>query len=44
MDEEFLAESLVIYIKKETASTFNTNSLIGDFEFMKKQWAQLFWK
>ncbi|XP_015964563.1 uncharacterized protein LOC107488347 [Arachis duranensis] len=36
MAHEFLADNLVIYIEKEIAATFSTNSIIDDFESRKK--------
>ncbi|XP_016185695.1 uncharacterized protein LOC107627370 [Arachis ipaensis] len=41
MADEFLANNLVIYIEKEIAATFSTNSIIDDFESRKKHRAQL---
>jgi hypothetical protein len=31
MDDEFLANSLVVYIKREIAESFNLNSILDDF-------------
>ncbi|XP_020967647.1 zinc finger protein 862-like [Arachis ipaensis] len=36
MADEFLADNLVIYIEKELAAIFDTNSIIDDFENRKK--------
>ncbi|XP_072080836.1 uncharacterized protein [Arachis hypogaea] len=36
MADEFLADNLVIYIEKELAAIFDTNSVIDDFENRKK--------
>ncbi|XP_057746727.1 uncharacterized protein LOC130965998 [Arachis stenosperma] len=37
MADEFLADNLVIYIEKELAAIFDTNSIIDDFENRKKR-------
>ncbi|XP_057724053.1 uncharacterized protein LOC130940013 [Arachis stenosperma] len=37
MADEFLANNLVIYIEKELAAIFDTNSIIDDFENRKKR-------
>ncbi|XP_016165275.1 zinc finger MYM-type protein 1-like [Arachis ipaensis] len=37
MVDEFLADNLVIYIEKELAAIFDTNSIIDDFENRKKR-------
>ncbi|XP_057734603.1 uncharacterized protein LOC130950059 [Arachis stenosperma] len=41
MADEFLVDNLVIYIEKEIAATFSTDSIIDDFESRKKRRAQL---
>ncbi|XP_025617098.1 uncharacterized protein [Arachis hypogaea] len=41
MADEFLTDNLVIYIEKEIAATFSTDSIIDDFESRKKRRAQL---
>ncbi|KAL1309523.1 hypothetical protein AAHE18_17G184000 [Arachis hypogaea] len=41
MADEFLADNLVIYIEKEIAATFSTDSIIDDFESRKKRRTQL---
>ncbi|XP_015947916.1 uncharacterized protein LOC107472903 [Arachis duranensis] len=42
MADEFLADNLVIYIEKELAAIFDTNSIIDDFENRKKMPNSLF--
>ncbi|XP_016200311.1 uncharacterized protein LOC107641330 [Arachis ipaensis] len=37
MADEFLADNLIIYIEKELAAIFDTNSIIDDFENRKKR-------
>ncbi|KAI3457225.1 hypothetical protein Pfo_013888 [Paulownia fortunei] len=36
MEDDFLASSLLIYIKKEIAQTFSIDSIINEFDIMKK--------
>ncbi|KAH6821272.1 hypothetical protein C2S53_020002 [Perilla frutescens var. hirtella] len=41
MEDDFLASSLLIYIEKDIAETFDVNSIIDEFEVMKKRRVQL---
>ena len=41
MDDEFLADSLVLYIEREIAETFSTDSIIDDFYSLKHRRVQL---
>jgi len=41
IDDDFLANYLIVYIKKEIAERFTIDMIIDDFYFMKKQRAQL---
>ena len=42
INDEHLADNLVIYIKRKFVSTFSTYSTRGDLEFMKKQRIQVY--
>ena len=37
IEEKFLTDSLMLYIEKEIAATFSTDSIIDDFRDMKTQ-------
>ena len=36
MENDFLADSLMLYIENDIASTFSLDSIINDFEDLKK--------
>ena len=36
MENDFLADSLMLYIENDIASTFSLNSIIDDFEDLKE--------
>ena len=38
MENDFLTDSLMLYIEKDIASTFSLDSIIDDFEDLKKRW------
>jgi hypothetical protein len=38
IEDEFLIDSLMLYIKKEIAATLSTDSIIDDFRNMQAQW------
>nr|XP_027082388.1 zinc finger MYM-type protein 1-like [Coffea arabica] len=40
MEEDFLANSMIMYIEKEIARTFDVNSIIDDFDKIKSRRAQ----
>ncbi|XP_071913896.1 uncharacterized protein [Coffea arabica] len=40
MEEDFLANSMIMYIEKEIARTFDINSIINDFDIIKSRRAQ----
>jgi hypothetical protein len=35
--DKFLIDSLILYIKREIATTFSTDSIIDDFQDMKER-------
>jgi hypothetical protein len=35
MEDDFLTESLILYIEREIATTFSTDSIIDDFSNLK---------
>jgi hypothetical protein len=35
IEDEFLTDSLMLYIEREIVATFSTNSIIDDFQDMK---------
>ena len=37
MENDFLTDSLMLYIEKDIASTFNLDSIIDDFEDLKER-------
>jgi hypothetical protein len=41
MEDDFLANYLIVYIKKEIAERFTIDMIIDDFYSMKEQRAQL---
>ncbi|XP_019442247.1 PREDICTED: zinc finger MYM-type protein 1-like [Lupinus angustifolius] len=41
MEDEFLADNMVIYIEKEIAETFTSDSIIGEFKSLKERRAAL---
>jgi hypothetical protein len=41
MEDDFLANFLIIYIEKEITERFTINMIIDDFYFMKERRAQL---
>ncbi|KAL6501801.1 hypothetical protein OROGR_026934 [Orobanche gracilis] len=41
MEDEFLANSMLMYIEREIVQTFEVNSIIDEFELMKNRRAQL---
>ncbi|GMJ10081.1 hypothetical protein like AT1G19260 [Hibiscus trionum] len=41
MEDDFLSDYLIVYIEKEIAEKFTNNSIIDDFDFMKKRRVQL---
>jgi hypothetical protein len=41
MEDDFLANFLIVYIEKEIAERFTINMIIDDFYFMKERRAQL---
>ena len=41
MEDEFLANSMVIYIEREIAESFNSNLIIEDFKSLKERRAAL---
>lgn len=41
MEEEYLADSMVLYIERELAGTINTDAVIDDFYSLKDRRAQL---
>jgi hypothetical protein len=38
IEDEFLIDSLMLYIEKEIAATLSTDSIIDDFRDMQAQW------
>ena len=38
MENDFLTDSLILYIEKDIASTFNLDSIVDDFENLKERW------
>ena len=36
MDDEYLLNNLIVYIEKEIVTTFNTDSIIVEYESIKK--------
>jgi hypothetical protein len=41
MEDDFLANFLIVYIEKEITERFTINMIIDDFYFMKERRAQL---
>jgi len=41
MEDDFLANYLIVYIEKEITERFTINMIIDDFYFMKERRAQL---
>jgi hypothetical protein len=41
MEDDFLANYLIVYIEKEIAERFTIDMIIDDFYFMKEQRVQL---
>jgi len=41
MEDDFLANYLIVYIEKEIAERFIIDMIIDDFYSMKERWAQL---
>jgi len=41
MEDDFLANYLIVYIVKEITERFTIDTIIGYFYFMKERWAQL---
>ena len=41
MEDQFLNDCLIVYIEKEIAANFCTNSILDDFNSMKERRAQL---
>ena len=37
MENDFLTDSLILYIEKDIASTFNLDSIVDDFENLKER-------
>ena len=37
MENDFLTDSLMLYIEKDIVSTFSLNSIVDDFEDLKKR-------
>jgi hypothetical protein len=42
MDDDFLANYLIVYIEKEIAERFTIDMIIDEFYYMKERRAQLF--
>ena len=38
MENDFLTDSLMLYIEKDIASTFSLDSIVDDFEDLKERW------
>jgi hypothetical protein len=41
MDDEFLANNLVVYIEREIAESFNSDSILDDFASLRDRRLQL---
>ena len=40
MEDEFLSDNLVVYIEKEIAENFTTDSILNDFRSLKERMLQ----
>jgi hypothetical protein len=40
MEDEFLANHLAIYNERKIVESFNLDSILDDFVFLKKRWLQ----